>query len=219
MQDFEQIKKMILEQIPIDVLNDIKNMQDFDFEEFLNSKTVDYFNFAKEEKRIINLKNDAIKDSGNLIIENINGIRNYLMTIVGFSLTILVGVFSLYLKEDFLFKNRTFFIIFVILFFLLCIVLPICFLTETYYKENQKLTTFLNFHKNAYDKLHNFLIKTMIDGKKYDNYLKGNLDILKENREEEQELFKSKKSNGMIVIRIVTYSFIIAILFLGWFFF
>lgn len=166
------------------------------------------FLFAKEEKIIIDGKNDAVKTIGGLLIKNIMSMRGFLLTLTTVSLAVIGIVIS----------NLIIFQIPLVYFGLaplvICIFVSIIYLTHIHVRENNELTENLNFQKKAFRELHDILIEYLKERKKFEDYLKQKEILSDKNRETEKKFIEKidkRAERKDYIPHIVSTSFLLGI--------
>ncbi|MDD4625045.1 MAG: hypothetical protein PHC82_01830 [Candidatus Pacebacteria bacterium] len=162
--------------------------------------------FIEEEKRIEEVMRRNIKEEAELLVKNIYSVRNFILTLMGFSLTI-VGIVS---------PNRAYFHHEIILGFGLAalglyIICSVLFLLYIHTTENRKHADHLNFNRVALKDIKALLLKIYSDPtKNIDNYLSEKEKLIESKKKEEEAMLGKISTKGSY--RYIVY---LCFLFLG----
>jgi len=153
------------------------------------------YRYAGEEKRILNIKDHAVKSIGDLLIQNILSTRSFLLTITGFSLAAIGAIFSVIASS-----NQTIFtylwLMYIGLGMLgLCVIFSLIYLLQKMTTDNQKLSQDLKFQRSATEELHSLLIQYVEEHKPYVEYIKVREPLQKEFREREKKIIGEEQKN------------------------
>jgi hypothetical protein len=162
--------------------------------ELLIKKTA---NFAIEQKNISESINNNTKEKNNVLNQNVFSFRSVLLTITGFSLTIIGAVLSALVSNKDIFGNE------IILYlglacFTFSIIISILFILNIYHFENNKISEQIKFN-NANVKEINKILKDNFLNKTFENYLLEKQDFLEKKSKEEEEINNNKNMLGLLI--------------------
>jgi hypothetical protein len=150
--------------------------------------------FVEEEKKIQEMKQNSIKEKGGLLIQNIYSVRALLLTLTGFSLTVVAAVLSFLTSRNNFFDHIN--LLYIGLMFLgLNIIGSISYLLYIHTIENNKLYNHYNFDMKLTNELRDLLARTYVDSTKtFDNYFLEKKVLLESRQEEEYEIMGKNKT-------------------------
>jgi uncharacterized membrane protein len=189
-------KSDILEELGIDknLINLIKPMIPQLISELLIKKSA---NFALEQKNITESINNNTKEKIEVLNQNIFSFRAILITITGFSLTIIGVVVSAVLSNQDIFKNQ--YLLYIGLScFILNIFISILFILNIYHFENNKLAEQIRFNKDYLKEMNSLIHKHLKEGT-FDTYLAEKQTLLEKASKEEEERANKVNKKGLII--------------------
>jgi hypothetical protein len=142
---------------------------------FFDELKREVFRFEAEQKRISELRNGTLSSARDLIIQNISSTRNFLLTLVTFSLT----VSGIFISAIFSSKVSISWPIFfgIPLAYLglaslaLSITIAVLYLTFIHVREGEELRDYLNFQEKMFKDFNNILVRCYKEKKSFDVYL------------------------------------------------
>jgi hypothetical protein len=176
------------------------------------------YQFAEEEKLIIEIRNRADDQIGSLLAQNINSGRSFLLTLATLALTIIGAVLSVITSGHSIFKGN--FTIHIGLIFLsVCVIVTVLYLLDRLGNENNGLTKRLVHEHSIMDDARTLLRKHIQEKKSYGDYLIAK-KAFAENAKKREASFTADKANQQSKIipyipAVIGYSFLIGLGFIS----
>lgn len=156
-----------------------------------------FVNFDMEQKNMIQSITDNTKDKIDVLNQNIFSFRGILITITGFSLTIIGALLTVIISNSYLFNNI--YLLYIgIVSFALNIIISILFILNVYHFENNKLSEQIKFNNKL---INNFsdLIARHLKNANYESYLKEKSEYKSKMQNEEQKIANEKNKHGLLI--------------------
>lgn len=153
-------------------------------------------NFALEQKNLNESINNNTREKIEILNQNIFSFRSVLLTITGFSLTILGVVLSSLMSGKNIFNNQNILYLGLIC-FVFSTIISILFILNIYHFENNKLHEQIKFNKSYYKDI-NKILKNNLINKNFDDYLVEKQNFLEEKIKEEEIINNKKNKYGFI---------------------
>ena len=150
--------------------------------------------FGIESDRFNKNMTDNTKEKIAILNNNVYSFRNILITLVGFSLTIIGVSLSFLFKEN----NNLPLLILGLIFLVISVMCSILYILSIYHFENNKIVEQIKFNqKFKTDFLE--IINDSYQKENFDSFVKKKIDFLKIKQEEEQKLNSSKNKYALMI--------------------
>jgi hypothetical protein len=149
--------------------------------------------FAEEERRIQEMMRNSTQEKGGLLVQNIYSTRTFLLTLTGFSLSVIGIVLSTLSPNKELFGHIGF-LYFGLILLGFEVVGSVIYLLYTQTIENNKLYNHLNFDRQLGKDLTDLLAKVYMDPTKtFDNYFMEKKILLESKKEDEDKIINKER--------------------------
>ena len=144
--------------------------------------------FVAEDKNISELIQNSIKEKGGLLTQNIYSVRTFILTITGFSLTIIGVIFSVLSTSRNIF-GHTIFLYTGLISLGINVIGSVVYILYLQTIENNKLYRHLNFDMRITKEMRGLLSTTYLDPTKtFSDYSESKKQLLKLNKKEEEDI-------------------------------
>lgn len=153
--------------------------------------------FTIEQKNFTETLNNNTREKNEVLNQNIFSFRSILITITGFSLTIIGVVVSAIVSNKDVFGNNN--ILYIGLFCLvLNIIISILFILNIYHFENNKLSKGVKFNNKCIKDFYELIDVNFKIGS-FEDFLTKKSVFLKTKTEEEIKIIEEKNNNGLLI--------------------
>lgn len=173
--------------------------------------------FAQEEKQIIAIRNNATKEIGGLLAQNINASRNFFLTLATLSLTIVGVIISALASGHNIFKG-TFTLYSGLGLLIVCVVVSVLYLLNRLATENNNLTKYLDLERSIGEEMHELMGSYYKEKKTFEDYFPARKDLIEKNKKLEKEFAEKARRQSKIIFYtpfVICFSFLIGLALIG----